>query len=246
MSEDFVVAIDGPAGAGKSTVARRVAERLDGFRYLDTGAMYRAVTAYLLRFDNRNASDEEMGRVAEGLVFDGERLLVHGTDVTPDIRSAAVTADVSRVSAVPRVRRVVQGKQRAMKGRLVAEGRDIGSVVFPQAAVKVYLDAALDERARRRHKQVPEFSADQYKDQLEKRDRLDSTRDDSPLAKAPDATLIDTTNLTIDQVVGKVEALVRERLGRGGGSAAREKGQGRIGRRRSAGPHAERPPREEG
>ncbi len=224
MSEDFVVAIDGPAGAGKSTVARRVAERLDGFRYLDTGAMYRAVTAYLLRFDKRNASDEEMGRVAEGLVLEGERLLVHGVDVTSEIRSAAVTADVSRVSAVARVRRVVQGKQRATKGRLVAEGRDIGSVVFPQAAVKVYLDAALDERARRRHKQVPEFSADQYKDQIEKRDRLDSTRDDSPLKKAPDATLIDTTNLTIDQVVGRVEALVRERLRRGGRSAAEEKG----------------------
>ncbi|HEX5136839.1 MAG TPA: (d)CMP kinase [Planctomycetota bacterium] len=224
MSEDFVVAIDGPAGAGKSTVARRVAEKLFGFRYLDTGAMYRAVTAYLLRIDKRDASEEEMGRAAEGLVLDGDRLLVHGVDVTGDIRSAAVTAEVSRVSAVPRVRRVVQGKQRAVKGRLVAEGRDIGSVVFPHAAVKVYLDAALDERARRRHRQVPEFSADEYKGQLAKRDRLDSTREDSPLVKAEDATLIDTTNLTIEQVVGKVEALVRERLRRGGGSAAGENG----------------------
>ncbi len=220
MSEDFVVAIDGPAGAGKSTVARRVAERLEGFRYLDTGAMYRAVTAYLLRIDKGNASEEEMGRAAEGLSLEGERLLVHGMDVTGDIRSAAVTADVSRVSAVPRVRRAVQGKQRAVRGRLVAEGRDIGSVVFPQAAVKVYLDAALDERARRRHKQVPEFSADEYKGQLERRDRLDSTREDSPLVKAEDALLIDTTNLTIEQVVGRVEALVRERLRRGGRSAA--------------------------
>lgn len=224
MPVDFVVAIDGPAGAGKSTVARRVAERLEGFRYLDTGAMYRAVTAYLLRFDKRNASEEEMGRVAEGLVLDGERLLVHGEDVTGDIRSAAVTSEVSRVSAVPRVRRVVQAKQREVRGRLVAEGRDIGSVVFPEAAVKVYLDAALDERARRRHRQVPEFSKDEYRVQLERRDRLDSTRDDSPLVQAEDATLIDTTNLTIDQVVAKVEALVRERLRRGGRSAAGEKG----------------------
>lgn len=224
MSQDFVVAIDGPAGAGKSTVARRVAERLPGFRYLDTGAMYRAVTAYLLRFDKRNASEEEMGRVAEGLVLEGERLSVHGVDVTPEIRSAEVTAEVSRVSAVPRVRRAVQGKQRAMHGRLVAEGRDIGSVVFPQAAVKVYLDAVLDERARRRHRQVPEFSADEYREQLARRDRLDSTRDDSPLVQPKDATLIDTTNLTIDQVVAKVEALVRERLERGGGSAAGKKG----------------------
>ncbi|MCK6461012.1 MAG: (d)CMP kinase [Planctomycetes bacterium] len=224
MSEDFVVAIDGPAGAGKSTVARKVAARLPGFRYLDTGAMYRAVTAYLLRIDKGNASEEEMGRAAEGLVLEGERLLVHGVDVTGDIRSAAVTADVSRVSAVPRVRRVVQGKQRAVKGRLVAEGRDIGSVVFPEAAVKIYLDAALDERARRRHKQVPEFSADEYKGQLARRDRLDSTRDDSPLVKAEDATLIDTTNLTIEQVVGKVEALVRERLGAADGPPRKRKG----------------------
>jgi len=220
MTEDFVVAIDGPAGAGKSTVARRVAERLEGFRYLDTGAMYRAVTAYLLRFDKGNASEDEMGRVAEGLVLEGERLLVHGVDVTGDIRSAAVTAAVSRVSAVPRVRRVVQGKQRATRGRLVAEGRDIGSVVFPEAAVKVYLDAALDERARRRAKQVPEFSASEYREQIARRDRLDSTRDDSPLVKAEDATLIDTTDLTIEQVVAKVEALVRERLRSGGRSAA--------------------------
>jgi cytidylate kinase len=220
MSQDFVVAIDGPAGAGKSTVARRVAERLEGFRYLDTGAMYRAVTAYLLRIDKGDASEEEMGRAADGLVLEGERLLVHGVDVTGEIRSAAVTAEVSRVSAAPRVRRVVQGKQRAVKGCLVAEGRDIGSVVFPQAAVKIYLDAALGERARRRHKQVPEFSADEYEGQLARRDRLDSTRGDSPLVKAEDAILIDTTDLTIEQVVGKVEALVRERLRRGGRSAA--------------------------
>jgi cytidylate kinase len=221
MTEDFVVAIDGPAGAGKSTVARRLAERLEGFRYLDTGAMYRAVTAYLLRFDKRNASEEEMAEVAQGLVLEGERLLVHGVDVTPGIRSAAVTAEVSRVSAVPQVRRVVQARQRTVKGRLVAEGRDIGSVVFPDAAVKVYLDAALDERAERRQKQAPEFTAAEYRQLLEHRDRLDSTRADSPLLQAKDATRIDTTDLTVEQVVTKVEQLVRERLRRGGRSAAR-------------------------
>jgi cytidylate kinase len=229
MTEDFVVAIDGPAGAGKSTVARRVAGRLKGFRYLDTGAMYRAVTAYLLRFDKKDASEEEMGRVAEGLVLEGDRLLVHGVDVTKEIRSADVTAEVSRVSAVPRVRRAVQGKQRGVRGRLVAEGRDIGSVVFPKAAVKVYLDAALDERAKRRHLQVPEFSASEYKALIEKRDKLDSTREDSPLTKPADATLIDTTNLTIDQVVAKVELLVNERLRRGGRSAAGDKDKGSPG-----------------
>jgi cytidylate kinase len=149
---------------------------------------------------------------------------VHGIDVTAEIRSADVTAEVSRVSAVPRVRRAVQAKQRGVSGRLVAEGRDIGSVVFPQAAVKVYLDASLDVRARRRHLQVPEFTATEYRELIERRDRLDSTREDSPLTRPSDATLIDTTNLTIEQVVAKVEALVHERLRRGGGSAAERNG----------------------
>jgi cytidylate kinase len=218
MSPEFVVAIDGPAGAGKSTVARRVAERLKGFRYLDTGAMYRAVTAYLLRIDKQDATEEEMARAAEGLEVSGETLVVHDTDVTGDIRSAEVTADVSRVSAVPLVRRVVQRKQREVTGRLVAEGRDIGSVVFPDAAVKVYLDASLEERAERREKQLGHFSADEYRTQITRRDRLDSTREDSPLVQADDAVAIDTTDLTIEEVVTRIEALVRERLDTGGGS----------------------------
>jgi len=212
MVRPFVVAIDGPAGAGKSTVARRVADRLKGFRYLDTGAMYRAVTAWLLRFDRLDASEEEMAAAAEGLTLAGERLVVHGTDVTGEIRSAEVTAEVSAVSAVPRVRRVVQAKQRALKGRLVAEGRDIGSVVFPDAQVKVYLDASLPERARRRHAQFPEFSEEEYREKITRRDRLDSTRADSPLVCPPDAIAIDTTGLTIDEVVARIEALVHERL----------------------------------
>ena len=218
MSPEFVVAIDGPAGAGKSTVARRVAERLEGFRYLDTGAMYRAVTAYLLRIDKQDETEEEMARAAEGLEISGETLVVHATDVTGDIRSAEVTADVSRVSAVPLVRRVVQRKQREVTGRLVAEGRDIGSVVFPDAAVKVYLDASLEERAERREKQLGHFSADEYRTQITRRDRLDSTREDSPLVQADDAVAIDTTDLTIEEVVTRIEALVRERLDTGGGS----------------------------
>jgi cytidylate kinase len=194
-----------------------VADRLEGFRYLDTGAMYRAVTAYLLRIDKQDATEEEMAQAAEGLEASGDTLVVHGTDVTPDLRSPEVTADVSRVSAVPLVRRVVQRKQREIGGRLVAEGRDIGSVVFPDAAVKVYLDAALDVRAERRRRQFGQLSADEYRIRIERRDRLDSTREDSPLVQAGDAVAIDTTDLTIEEVVARIEALVRERLVKGGG-----------------------------
>ena len=212
MKNDFVVAIDGPAGAGKSTVARMVAERLDGFRYLDTGAMYRAVTAWLLRFDKLDASEDEMAEVATRLRVDGNSVFVGGDDVTGDIRSSEVTAEVSRVSAFPLVRRVVQKKQREETGRVVAEGRDMGSVVFPEAPVKVYLDASLAERAKRRHLQRPVHSAEDYQARIQKRDELDSTREDSPLVAAEDAIILDTTNLTIEEVVGKIMALVKERL----------------------------------
>jgi len=219
MPPDFVVAIDGPAGAGKSTVARRVARRLTGFRYLDTGAMYRAVTAYLLRIDKLDASAEEMAEAARGLALSDGRLTVHGADQTDHIRSPEVTVHVSAVSAVPEVRRVIQGKQREVSGRVVAEGRDIGSIVFPDAGLKVYLDASLDERARRRHRQYPELAFDEYRDRIATRDRLDSSRADSPLVAPADAIVIDTSRLTIEEVVLKIEALVKERLSGSTGEA---------------------------
>ena len=210
-----MIAIDGPAGAGKSTVAQTVAERLDGFSFLDTGAMYRALTAYLIRIEKLDASEEEMAATAEGLVLDGDRLFVRGEEVTGLIRGAQVTAEVSRVSAYPLVRRVIQRKQREVRGRLVAEGRDMGSVVFPGAGLKVYLDASLQERARRRNAQHPEVSTREYEERISKRDALDSGREDSPLCQAPDAVRIDTTNLTAAEVVDVILALAKERMNQG-------------------------------
>lgn len=212
MKPDFVVAIDGPAGAGKTTVARRVAARLPGFRVLDTGAMYRAVTAYLLRLDKLSESEDAMARAAEGLVVGDGRYLVHGEDVTALLRTPEVTAEVSRVSALPMVRRVVQRKQREQAGRLVVEGRDIGTVVFPDAEVKVFLDASLEERARRRHREDPSLPEEAVRTGIARRDRMDSERDDSPLRQAEDAQRIDTTLLTLDEVVERVAALVERRL----------------------------------
>ena len=134
--------------------------------------------------------------------------------------------------------------QRAQGGRLVAEGRDMGSVVFPDAALKVFLDASLEERARRRHRERPEFSVEEYVERIRERDRLDSDREDSPLVKAPDAVVVDTSRLTIEEVVGLVETLARERLGlprRPAGAGTMAQGDGR----RATGGGAERPPRGE-
>ena len=212
MPPEFVIAIDGPAGAGKSTVARAAAARLEGFRYLDTGAMYRAVTAYLLGTAPGTEAADEMERAANGLILDGDRYVVHGEDVTDSIRTPEVTADVSRVSAVPKVRRVIQAKQRAVDGHVVAEGRDIGSVVFPTAALKLYLDASLEQRAERRHRDYPETGTGAFAESIRKRDDADSSRDDSPLLCPEDAIRIDTTRLTIEEVVEQVVALAFERM----------------------------------
>jgi cytidylate kinase len=229
LNPDFIIAIDGPGGAGKSTVARRVAERLPGFRYLDTGAMYRALTAWLRRKGRLQAGEEEMARVAEEIRLEAGRHLVRGEDVSGDLRTPEVTAEVSRISAFPLVRRVVQRKQREQVGRVVVEGRDIGTVVFPNAQVKVWLDATLPERAMRRFREDPSLPKEEVERRLERRDRLDSERADSPLRKPEDAHEIDTTNLSIDQVVDRVIALVERIRNDQGGSPGARTGPGRRG-----------------
>jgi cytidylate kinase len=213
-----VVAIDGPSGAGKSTVARRLAAAL-GFAYLDTGAMYRAVTWYLLEhgfvdLDDAAALERELGGLALELRGDGH-VVVDGRDVTNHLRSREVESRVSAVSAVPAVRRHLRRLQRqvAVHGPLVAEGRDIASVVFPQARWKIYLDADPAERARRRHRDFIEqgraVSRAEVEEEIAVRDHLDSSRRDAPLARASDATVVDTTGLTVEEVVRRIGALVR-------------------------------------
>jgi CMP/dCMP kinase len=206
-----VVAIDGPAGAGKSTVARALAGAL-GFTYLDSGAMYRAAALMLLR-DGGAASE----RARELEIELGERVIANGEDVTEAIRDPEVTEAASRIATNPQVREALVDKQRALlsRGDWVAEGRDIGTVVAPNAAVKVFLTASAEERARRR---ADELGADleMVKRDQALRDAQDSSREHSPLQPAPDAVELDTSGLTVDQVVERIVDLVRmaeQRLG---------------------------------
>ncbi|SRR5581483_2302839 len=206
-----VVAIDGPAGSGKSTVARAVAKRL-GVAYLDTGAMYRSVAFAALR-DGVDPNDgEALAKLASGLDIQlGESVLVDGVDATAAIRGPEVTAIVSSVSAHPAVRAELVRRQQqwaAEHGGGVAEGRDIGTVVFPHADVKVFLTASEEERARRRQRddRAPDVKA--VAADLARRDALDSNRAASPLRPADDARVIDTTGRTVDDVVDEITGLL--------------------------------------
>ena len=206
-----VVAIDGPAGSGKSTVARTVAQRL-GIAYLDTGAMYRSVAFAALDHGVDPADGEALAKLASALDIQlGERVLVDGVDATTAIRGPEVTAIVSAVSAHPPVRAEMVRRQRQWAethGGGVAEGRDIGSVVFPDADVKVFLTASEEERARRRQRddRAPDVAA--VAADLARRDAIDSTRATSPLRPADDAVVIDTTGRTVDDVVDQVLGLL--------------------------------------
>jgi CMP/dCMP kinase len=206
----MIVAIDGPAGSGKSTIARGLAERL-GFRYLDTGAMYRALT-WLALEDGLGLDDGpalEALALANPVTFVGERVFVRDGDVTEAIREPRIDRIVSSVARHPQVRAVMKVRQRELAegGDAVIEGRDIGTVVCPNAEVKVYLVADPGERARRRQADHPDIGAEALATDLRIRDE----RDAAQMQAAPDAEKIDTTELSVDDVLDRIERLVEER-----------------------------------
>jgi cytidylate kinase len=209
----MVIAIDGPAGAGKSTVARALAERL-GFTYLDSGAMYRCVALAALEAGLGLDGGEALGELARKLEIglDGRQALLGERDVSAAIREPRITAAASQVSVHPRVREAMVERQRQLiaTGSYVAEGRDIGTVVSPEAPLKVFLTASDEERARRRAAETGE-DYESVLDAQNRRDSRDIEREHGALRAAADAVALDTTGLGLEEVVGRVVALARER-----------------------------------
>jgi cytidylate kinase len=209
----MVIAIDGPAGAGKSTVARAVAAEL-GFTYLDSGAMYRCVALAALEAGTSLDDGEALGALAQGLEIglDGQRVSLGDRDVSAAIREPGVTAAASQVSVHLQVREAMVARQRQLiaTGSYVAEGRDIGTVVSPDAPLKVFLTASDEERARRRAAQTGE-DFESVLDAQRRRDARDTEREHGALRAAADAVELDTTGLTLEEVVGRVVGLTRER-----------------------------------
>jgi len=215
----IVIAIDGPAAAGKSTIARRLAAKL-GFIYIDSGAMYRAVALWALRekLDPSDRHRMEQLALAAGITLkdDGARVLLNGEDVTEAIRAPEISRAASLVATIAGVRRALVEKQREIgsQNNVVMEGRDIGSVVFPNADVKIFLDAKSEERARRRAAEV-NGSSEVISRQLSERDERDRTRAEAPLTQQPDAVYVDSTGLSIDEVEEAILRLVRARITNG-------------------------------
>lgn len=222
MSDRIIITLDGPAGSGKSTVARELARAL-GYAYLDTGAMYRAVTLAMLRnkIDCTNASRviETLPELTIDIRYDGgvQKTLLNGEDVSEAIRTPDVSRNVSAIAAIPEVRRHLVAQQQRMgwEGGYVVDSRDAGTVIFPNAEMKFFLTASVNERARRRRlelaAQQTSLTLEQMIEEIERRDRLDSSRDVSPLQKAPDAIEIDNTNLTVNDQVEWIIKRFRER-----------------------------------
>lgn len=206
-----VIAIDGPAGAGKSTLAKRAAEKL-GYVYIDTGAMYRSVAWKVLQeYRDGEFTDADIAAVADNLTVTlsyengSQRIAVDGIDVSEAIRTPEVTAIVSQVAAISSVRRkmVVLQQKMASNGGVIMDGRDIASKVLPNADVKIFLTASIEERANRRYKEMKEkgFEVDlaKLRDEIAARDKADSEREESPLVRVPEAILLDTTNMNLDE-----------------------------------------------
>ncbi len=218
-----LVAIDGRSGAGKSTVARGVARRL-GFRYVDTGAMYRSVALAALRRNVELTDAEALERLANSLAIEmhpeaDDHVVLDGEDVTEAIRTPEVSTAASLVSTVSGVRAAMVARQRSLVegGRLVMEGRDIGTVVIPDAEVKVFLDASVEARAARRHAELRsrgvQADLEEVQRQEAARDRRDETRSISPLRPAANAVVIDTTGRVAEAIIDEIVRLVRERIG---------------------------------
>jgi len=219
----IVIAIDGPAGAGKSTVARQLAAQLS-FTYIDTGAMYRALALWAIRTNLDITDMHRMEQLADAAQIELEpvanRVRLNGEDVTEEIRTPAVSEAASQIAPIPAVRRSMVAKQRAIaeQANVVMEGRDIGTVVFPEAQVKIFLDADAGERTRRRVDQFGQFAeAEAVASEMAQRDARDRTRAEAPLAQAPDAVYVDSTDLSIAEVVEALLKVVRTKTANGKG-----------------------------
>jgi len=220
MTKRLTITIDGPAGAGKSTVARRVAERL-GYTYVDTGAMYRAVALQTRRLGISPQDEEGMARLLDetSIVYRSGKTLLNGEDVSEAIRTPQVTALVSQVARIPLVRAFLVECQRRMgaEGGVVMDGRDVGTIILPEAELKIFLTASLAERARRRQLEWRakgvEATREEVEQEIRVRDKMDREREVGPLRIADDAVIIDSTDLDVDEVVDQIVQLALAKQG---------------------------------